>query len=49
MEITRCLVTPRSIPGLMGNGTGMVVLSDTESTKVHIHYEDFTLSYLDEA
>ena len=48
-RLNGAVVTTRTITGLMGNGAGLVVLSDAESTKVHIHYDDFTLSYLDEA
>ena len=48
-RLNGAVVTTRSITGVTGNGAGLVVLSDMDSTKVHIHYEDFSVSYLDEA
>ncbi len=48
-RLNGAVVTTRTIENVMGTGAGLVVLSDADSTKVHIHYEDFAVSYLDEA
>ena len=48
-RLNGAVVTTRTIENVMGTGAGLVVLSDADSTKVHIHYEDFSVSYLDEA
>lgn len=48
-RLNGAVVTTRTIENVSGTGAGLVVLSDAESTKVHIHYEDFSVSYLDEA
>ena len=48
-RLNGAVVNTQTIVATPGNITGLVVISDAESSQVHIHFEDFEVAYLDEA
>ena len=48
-RLNGAVVNTQTITGAAGSNAGLVVISDAESTQVHIHFEEFEVAYLDEA
>ena len=48
-RLNGAVVNTQTIATTSGTSTGLVVVSDADSSQAHIHFEDFEVAYLDEA
>ena len=48
-RLNGAVVNTQTITGVTGTSSGLAVISDAESSQVHIHFEEFEVAYLDEA